>query len=115
MGILRGSRQTGSGSWSPERRGVRTAVRPDRDLDDETLGRCEAQAIVGRVAAADPYAAWLARREADRRQRAQPETRWVYRQHRPAGSSGSAIVAGTREARDDRGSGSPHDGLVTAA
>ncbi len=79
MGILRGNRQSGRSTGAPQRLGARPIERLGRDLDDGTLGRCEAQAIVTRTAAPDPYAAWLERREAEQRLRERPEIRWVYR------------------------------------
>jgi hypothetical protein len=114
MGILRGNRHGGRGAGAPQRLGARPIERLARDLDDGTLGRCEAQAIVTRAVASDPYAAWLERREAERRQRERPEIRWVYRPPRSAGASGGAAGAGTRDACG-RGPGSTEDGLVGVA
>ena len=116
MGILRGNRHTQRGAAAPQRLGARPIDRLSRDLDDGTLGRCEAQAIVTRAVAADPYAAWLERREAERRQRERPEIRWVYRNPRPAGASGGAGSADARDAcARGRGPGSPEGGLVGVA
>ena len=116
MGILRGNRHSGRGAGAPQRPGARPIERLGRDLDDGALGRCEAQAIVTRAVVADPYAAWLERREAERRQRERPEIRWVYRYPRPAGAPGGAASAGERDAcAHGRGPGSPEDGLVGVA
>ncbi len=116
MGILRGNRQSGRSTGAPQRLGARPIERLGRDLDDGTLGRCEAQAIVTRTAAPDPYAAWLERREAEQRLRERPEIRWVYRYPRQAGASGMAAGAGKRDAcAHGRGPGSPEDGLVGVA
>ncbi len=82
-------------------------------MGDETLGRCEAQAIVSRAVATDPYAAWLERREAERRLRERPEIRWVYRYPRDTGRVGNPDREGTREALADRRPSSSEDGLVS--
>jgi len=116
MGILRGNRHSGRGAAAPQRLGARPIERLSRDLDDGTLGRCEAQAIVTRSVATDPYAAWLERREAEQRQRERPETRWVYRYPGSAGAPGRPAGAVKRDAcADGRGPGSREDGLVSVA
>src|SRR6202021_2898538 len=68
---------------------LRTVAPPARDLEDAPLGRCEAEAIFSRAVATDPYAEWLARREAERRREERPEIRWVYRYPPKAGKLGS--------------------------
>lgn len=112
MGILRGNRQSDGGECVPARTGIQMQV---RDLDDETLGRCEAQAIISRAVVADPYAAWLERREAERRLREPSQVRWVYRYPRPAGTFGGRGRGGTREVPARPAPGSPEDGLVGVA
>jgi hypothetical protein len=93
---------------------LRTVPPSARNLEDETLGRYEAQAIASRAVASDPYAAWLERREAERSRQERPEIRWVYRYPRPTGNGGPER-GGTREAPADRGPVSPEDGLVGVA
>ncbi len=116
MGILRGNRHTGRGAICLDRLGAQSIGLGARgEADDGTFGRCEAQAIVSRTVAADPYAAWLERREAEERLQEQPEIRWVYRHSRSAGGAGGAAGGDTRETPAARGSGSPRDGLVVAA
>ncbi len=116
MGILRGNRHSGRGAGAPQRLGTGPIERLGRDLDEGTLGRCEAQAIVTRAVATDPYAAWLERREAEQRQRERPEIRWVYRHPHPAGAPGGTGGADKRDACvHGRGPGSPEGGLVGVA
>jgi hypothetical protein len=81
---------------------------------DAPLGRCEAQAIISPAAATDPYAAWLERREAERRLSERPEVRWVYHPPNP-GKLGACSRGGAREAPADSSPGSPGDGLLSVA
>ena len=113
MGILRGKRQSGRGLCVPDRLAATHMQTLSRDLDDATLGRCEAQAITSRAVAADPYAAWLQRRESERL-RDQPAIRWVYRYPTSVGGTGSRGAGGKREASEGRSPGS-EDGLVGVA
>jgi hypothetical protein len=84
-----------------------------RDLDDETLGRCEAQALGSPAVAADPYAAWLQQRESERLEE-RPAIRWVYRNEIAAGRIGGGGIGGTRDASRGRSPGT-EDGLVGVA
>src|SRR5258708_20626038 len=68
-----------------------------RDLDDETLGSCEAKALGSPAVAADPYAAWLQQRESERMEE-RPAIRWVYRNQTTAGRSGGGGGGGPAEA-----------------
>ena len=86
-----------------------------RDLDDETLGRCEAQAIISRAVAIDPYAAWLERREAERRLRQPSEVRWVHRYPRSGDAFRGQGRGDTREVPARPAPGSPEDGLVSVS
>src|SRR5258708_25285217 len=79
--------------WMPERVGSPRLQMMRRDLDDETLGRCEAQALGSTAVAADPYAAWLQQRESERMEE-RPAIRWVYRNQTTAGRSGGGWLRG---------------------
>ena len=81
--------------------------------EDAPLGRCEAQAIISPATATDPYAAWLARRESERRLSERPDVRWVYHPPDP-GKLGACSRGGAREAPADRGPRSG-DGLISVA
>ncbi len=82
MGILRGNRHAGT-----------TIELTGRELEEGPLGRCEAQALAPRRRVADPYAEWVAQREAQQ-VRERPEIRWVYR-HPGAARDGEAERQGT--------------------
>jgi hypothetical protein len=101
------SRRPGDGSL------LRTVAPPACELEDAPLGRCEAQALLTRAVATDPYAAWLERREAEQRLRERPDVRWVYRYPPNAAKLSGAPRGGTREAPAVRGPGTPADGLVS--
>src|SRR5258708_36227905 len=98
--------------WMPERVGSPRLQMMRRDLDDETLGRCEAQALGSTAVAADPYAAWLQQRESERMEE-RPAIRWVYRNQTTAGRSGGGWVRGAGGA--PRGGGARTAGRVVAA
>jgi hypothetical protein len=100
------SRRAGDGSV------LRNVPPPAGVEEDARLGRCEAQAIISPATATDPYAAWLERRESERRLRERPDVRWVYHPPNP-GELGACSRGGAREAPADRGPGSPGDGLIS--
>jgi hypothetical protein len=100
------SRRAGDGSL------LRNVPPPAAVEEDARLGRCEAQAIISPATAADPYAAWLERRESERRLRERPDVRWVSHPPNP-GELGACSRGGAREAPADRGPGSPGDGLIS--
>ncbi len=113
MGILRGTRKSRGGICIPDPLGSARLQMMSRDLDDETLGRCEAQALGSPAVAADPYAAWLQQRESERMEE-RPAIRWVYRNQTTAGRSGGGGIGGTRDASGGRSPGT-EDGLVGVA
>lgn len=82
MGILRGNRQSGSGAIELAR----------GEVEETPLGRCEAQAIAPRTRVSDPYAEWVARREAQQT-RERPEIRWVYRHPGAGGGIGASAAS----------------------
>jgi hypothetical protein len=61
-------------------------------LSDDVHSRQEPQRLTRRAIAVDPYAAWLADREAERRREGEP-VRWVYRH---AGSGRDPQAPGRR-------------------
>jgi len=70
-----------------------------RDLDNDGLGRCEAQAFAAPARTVDPYAAWLELREKEQA-RSRPPIRWVYRDRGVAvkaerGPDGEGKLVGT--------------------
>lgn len=113
MRFMRAQTQQGPTGRSRDGSPLPTVALAGSELGDETLGRCEAQAIVSRAVATDPYAAWLERREAERRLRERPEIRWVYRYPRGAGKAGNPGRGGTREALAQSRPGSSEEGLVS--
>jgi len=113
MGILRGNRKSRGGICIPDPLGPGRVQMLSRDLDDETLGRCEAQALGSPAVAADPYAAWLQQRETERMEE-RPAIRWVYRNQMAAGRTGGRGIGGTRDASGGRSPGT-EDGLVGVA
>jgi hypothetical protein len=104
MRILRGNRHSGRSGYADDSSAGAAAV-ADREADDR-LGRFEAQAIATPAFATDPYAAWVQRRESERRLQERAEVRWVYRY--PGRYSGQ----GTGGSRDASGQRAPEGGLV---
>jgi hypothetical protein len=73
------------------------------DQQEAAPSRYEAQTISSRPAASDPYAAWLERREAERRRQEQPRIRWVHRLSGDVGRVGVTGGGSTGESPEDRG------------
>jgi len=113
MGIFRRSRQSGQDLCVPDRLAANPVSTLDRGVDEQRLGRCEAEAIGPQSGAADPYAVWLQRRESERLQD-QPAIRWVYRYPITVGRTGDGVAGGTREASGERRPGT-EGGLVGVA
>ncbi len=103
MGILRGNRNTGSAALAL----------PIREIEQSLLGRCEAEAVGARSVPADPYAAWLERRE-DEQARDRTPVRWVYRYPIAAGKLRDRPGA-LRGGASRRVPGDAEGGLVTVA
>ena len=95
MRLLRSNKTPRSGE--PPRRAPQ--LRVVNDSAAEPASRYEPETLVRRRACADPYALWLAEREAERERRERPEIKWVYRYPRvtrPAGAPGlRALPAAT--------------------
>jgi hypothetical protein len=67
-------------------------------LHDDAYTRQEPQQLTRRTVGIDPYAAWLAEREADRRHD-ETQVRWVYRYPGSEGRApGRRILAGKEDA-----------------
>ena len=94
MGILRGNRH--SGPAAIELNG--------REIEESPLGRCEAQALAPRTRVADPYAEWVAQRQAQQT-RERPEIRWVYRHTGAGGGIGPTAAAARGGEAERQGTG----------
>ena len=81
MGILRGNRRSGSAAIELTGREI-----------EEALGRCEAQAIAPRTRVVDPYAEFVAQRQAQQT-RERGDIRWVYRHSAAGGGIGAAAAS----------------------
>jgi hypothetical protein len=96
MRTLRAPRQS-SADYLTHSRGIAAG-------SEDSLCRHEPQTLTGRTAPADPYAAWLQQREADREREQQEPVRWVFRQRIAGGPAAGAAGIGRQ------GSGTPRQG-----
>jgi hypothetical protein len=68
-----------------------------RDEPDEMMGRHEPQTLTERAFPRDPYAAWLAQREADCESTEGSNVRWIHRPRgldAPVGGTGALAASG---------------------